>query len=355
MKVLKTAVVGLGRVGWRYHIPQILKHKDMLSLAAVVDVSQERLEEAKEIYGVSGYTDVAEMVHAEKPDLVVIASPTHLHHEHACTAMKLGTHVFLDKPMAEDHETACRIAKCAEETGRKLMVFQPHRATATVNQLMHIIHSGKIGRLISIHVSRSSYVRRSDWQAFQKYGGGMLNNYGAHYIDALLYMAQDKVRRLYCSKDIVASAGDADDVVKILFQTERGITLDIDINQAAALSGPNWVVYGQYGAIISETSPEGKAQFRLRWFDPEAIPQITASEELAAANRSYNNDVSLPWVTKVIPEDSAYAVDFYEKVYEYIAEDKAPYVPITDALYVMELIKRCHANAEQSNSCTESV
>lgn len=348
MKILKIAVVGLGRIGWNYHIPKIMNHKEKISLIAVVDVCQERLDEAKEAYGVNGYTDVAQMVRAEKPDVVVVASPTHLHHDHACTAMRLGADVFLDKPMAPDYETACAIARCAEETGRKLMVFQPHRATAAVNQLMQVVNSGKIGKLVSIHVSRSAYIRRSDWQTFKKYGGGMLNNYGAHYIDALLYMAQDKVKRLFCSTDIVASAGDADDVVKILFRTERGLTLDIDINQAAALTGPNWVVYGQYGAIMSEKSPEdGKPQFRVRWFNPEEIPEIKASEDLAAANRSYNHDVRIPWNTEVLPEDPSFAVDFYEKAYEYFAEDKAPYVPVADTLYVMELIKRCHENAEQ--------
>ena len=347
MKTLKTAVVGLGRIGWHTHIPQILQRSDRFSLAAVVDVSTDRLVEAKNIYGVKGYTDITNMIHGEKPDLVVIASPTHLHCEHACTAMRLGCDVFLDKPMAVDYDTACVIAKCAEQTGRKLMVYQPHRASAPVNQLMKIVNSGKIGKLCSIHATRNSYVRRSDWQAFRKFGGGMLNNYGAHYIDALIYMANDKVRRLYCSTDTVASAGDADDVVKIIFRTERGITLDININQAATLSGPDWLVYGQYGAIISESTPDGNMQFHLRWFDPNAVPAASASESLAAANRSYNNDIPLPWNEEIIPLDSDCAIAFYDKVYEYFAKEKEPFVPIGETLYVMQLIAQCRENAAQ--------
>lgn len=347
MKKLRTAVVGLGRIGWGFHIPAIISHGDRFSLTAVVDVSEERLAEAAQKYGVPGYQDLEEMIRAEKPEVVVIASPTHLHREHACTAMRLGVDVFLDKPMAPDYETACAIARCAEETGRKLMVFQPHRAKAPVNHLREIIASGKLGRIVSVSVANSGYVRRSDWQAFRKYGGGMLNNYGAHYIDAAIYLIQDKVRRLFCAKDIAASAGDADDVVKILFRTQGGITVDIDINQAAALPKPEWTVYGTCGAVVSEKSPEGKRQFRLRWFDPREIPEITASETLAAANRSYNNDVRIPWVTEEIPEDPGCGVDFYEKLYEYVAEDKDPYVPVEETLYVMELIRRCHEDADQ--------
>lgn len=347
MNILKTALVGLGRIGWGTHIPKILAKPDRFALTAVVDLSQERLDEAKEKYGVNGYTDLAAMIEAEKPDLVVIASPTHLHHDHACTAMRMGCDVFLDKPMAQDYETACAIAECAKQTGRKLMIFQPTRANAATNQLMSIIASGKIGDLKSIRFTRMGYSRRSDWQAFKKFGGGMLNNYGAHHIDQMLYMTKEKIAKLYCTTDVVATVGDADDVAHIFMQTESGIKLDVDINQAAALVDTEWAIYGQCGAIRSEKSPEGKPQFRVRYYDPKEVPAPEASENLAAAGRKYNHDVALPWVEEVIPEDSSYIIDFYGKVYEYFGEDKAPFVPVEETLYLMETIKHCHEIAEQ--------
>lgn len=346
MKKIRAAVVGLGRIGWGTHIPNILKKPDCFQLAAVVDLSEERLAEAKEKYGVPGYRDISDMIAAEHPDLVVIASPTHLHRDHACTALELGCDVFLDKPMAATYAQAQEIVRCAKERGRKIMVYQPRRADAIPNQLMAIVASGKIGTLRSIRRSYGAYVRRADWQAFRKFGGGMLNNYGAHQIDAALYMTGEKVSRLFCAKDTVATAGDADDVVKIFFQMESGLTVDIDINQAAGVSAADWVLNGTCGGIISQISPEGKQQFRVRWFDPAALPPITASDALAAANRSYNNDVPIPWQEEILPLDQAYAIDFYEKVYEYFGEDKAPYVPVEQTLYVMELIDRCHKDAQ---------
>lgn len=346
MKTLKTAVVGLGRIGWGTHIPKILQHPGQFSLVAVVDVSPERLAEAKEKYGVNGYADIPSMVAAEKPDLLVIASPTHLHRAHACAAMEAGCDVFLDKPMAESYESACAIAKCAEETGRKLMIFQPVRAHTDTNQLMELIASGKIGPLKSIRFTRMGYSRRSDWQSFKKYGGGMLTNYGAHHIDQLLYMSGEKISKLFCTTDVVATMGDADDVARIFMQTESGVRLDVDINQAAALVDTEWSIYGQYGAIRSQKSADGKPQFRMRYFDPTTVPAPEASESLAAADRKYNHDVPLPWVEEVIDLDSNYSIDFYQKVYEYFGEDKAPFVPVEETLYLMELIHRCHEIAD---------
>ena len=347
MKILKTAVVGLGRIGWRTHIPKIVERPERFSLVGVVDLIGERLDEAKDKYCVNGYTDIATMIEAEHPDLVVIASPTHLHRDHACTALKLGCDVFLDKPMATTYEEALEIVECARENGRKLMVYQPRRTDAAPNQLMAIIASGKIGKLCSYGRSDCSYIRRADWQAFKKFGGGMINNYGSHLIDAALYMTGEKVVRLHCITNTVASVGDAEDVVKILIKTENGVMVNIDINQAAGLPTPEWIIYGSTGAIISEVAPNKKHQFRLRYFDPTTIPAITASDALAAATRSYNNDVPLPWVEEIVPLDKRYAVDFYEKVYEYYAEDKPPYVPVEQTLYVMELLDRCHKDADK--------
>ena len=346
MKILKTAVVGLGRIGWHVHLPEILAKPDCFALVAVVDVSLERLNEAQATYGVNGYTDIPTMVAAEKPDLVVIASPTHLHCTHACSAMQLGCDVFLDKPMAQDYETACEIARCAQQTGRKLMVYQPHRAFAGTNQLIEMLASGKIGKLKSIRITSMNYARRSDWQAFKKFGGGMLNNYGAHFIDKAVYMLKDKVNKLYCLTDTVATMGDADDVARILMRTENGVRVDVDINQAAALTDKEFIAYGTCGAICSEISAEGIRQFRIRYYDPEMIPKPAASESLAAADRKYINDVELPWVEEIVPEDDRFAIDFYEKVYAYYGKGEEPFVPVEQTLYLMQILKQCHAIAE---------
>ena len=134
--------------------------------------------------------------------------------------------------------------------------------------------------------------------------------------------------------------------VAFVSHMENGQMVDIDINQAAGVSAPEWILNGTCGGIISQVSPEGKQQFRIRYFDPAALPPITASDALAAANRKYSNDVPIPWQEEIVDLDPAFAIDFYEKVYAYYGEDKAPFVPAEQTLYVMELIDRCHKNAE---------
>lgn len=137
MKKIKVAVIGLGRIGWGFHLPQIAGHGGF-HLISAADTSEERLLEAKEKYSITGYTDYIEMYEKEKPDLVVIASPTLFHREQAIEAMEHGIDVFLDKPMAMDLKEADDIINTMERTGRKLMVYQPHRVTAEFTALQDI-------------------------------------------------------------------------------------------------------------------------------------------------------------------------------------------------------------------------
>lgn len=347
MKILKIAVVGLGRIGWQTHLPEIAKHNTKFQLTAVVDTSKARLDEAKEVYGVRGFTDLREMISVAKPDIVVIASPTHLHMEHACTAMQMGCDVFLEKPMATDYASAKKIADCAEEHGRKLMVFQPRRISPDVNQLKEIIATGKIGRVFHVKLSGMNYDRRNDWQAMVKFGGGILNNHGAHYLDVLNYMFGEKVSRVSCIKYKIASAGDAEDTVKILMETENHIIYDVDISWAAAMPMNTWLVLGEHGAITMEKGLSGERQFRLRYYDSKAVPDAIVSEELIAKDRKYGNDVPLPWVEEIIPLDIGYEIDFYDKCYEFFGENKASFVPVSETLYLMDLIRRCRESSEE--------
>ena len=85
-----------------------------------------------------------------------------------------------------------------------------------------------------------------NWQAFSKHGGGMLNNYGAHLIDQLLYQTQSKAARVSCHLMTIAGLGDAEDVVKAVSETETGVILDIDINMDAALPLQEWFVRGVF-------------------------------------------------------------------------------------------------------------
>ncbi|HZG75111.1 MAG TPA: Gfo/Idh/MocA family oxidoreductase [Paenibacillus sp.] len=345
MKVLKTAVVGLGRIGWSYHCKEIAAHEGF-ELTAVADRSPERLAEAEQTYGAASYSDFDAMLEREALDLVVIASPTIFHKEQAIRAMERGLDVFLEKPMAGDLDEADAIIRAMKRYGRKVMVFQPHRTTPEFLAAKHIVESGKLGPVYMIKRGWSNYVRRNDWQSLKQYGGGMLNNYGTHFIDQTLSLAGSAARTIACSLKKIASLGDADDVVKLTIETENDITLDIDINMAAALPLPPWTLLGRYGSASMERTERGE-EFVVRYLKPEELPALDVNAQLAAPGRKYDNGDRLTWYEERVAVNGFLPIDFYERCYDYFALGEAPFVSVEETREVMRIIEECRAGAKE--------
>ena len=342
MNPLKTAVVGLGRIGWMYHVPEIVRH-DGFELAAVVDPLDERREEARQAHGAAGFATLEDLLGEMRPDLVVVASPTRCHADQAILAMEHGAHVFCDKPMADSLEAADRMIEASGRTGRKLMVYQPHRAGADVVALRAIFERNLIGRVYMIKRAVAAYSRRHDWQAFRKHAGGMLNNHGPHFVDQLLYLAGAPARRVRCVLEAVATLGDAEDVVKILIETANDVTLDIDINMASAHPIAPWQVLGERGSLLLDS--EAKA-WRARYFRAEELATIDPVDVLAAPGRKYGSGETIPWREETFSLEDYVPIRFYDRCQEFFALDKAPFVPLEESRELMRVLDACRRDAQ---------
>jgi len=342
MQKLRTVVAGLGRIGWQFHLPEIDAHEEF-ELVGVVDPLEERRHEALARYGAPGYPELQAALDAPAPPgLLVIASPTPFHCPQALAAFEQGWDVFCDKPIALDLEVADRMIEAARRHGRKLMVYQPKRATREMVALRDIIGQDLIGRVYMIRHAMSNFSRRNDWQAFTKHGGGMLNNYGAHAIDVLLYLAESRARKVSCALRRVVSAGDADDLVKAVIETDDHTILDIDINQATALPIPPWQVFGERGTIVFDSD---KAAWHVCHVPEDELPSLALQTGMAANGRVYGSGEHIPWQDVDIPVADYEPVDFYARCYEYFALDAEPFVPVEDTREVMRVIAACRQDS----------
>lgn len=337
---LSIAVAGLGRAGWSIHFRKLCDAPGF-QIAAVVDPLPERLAEAAEIAGCRTYRTYAGLWKRESPDVVVIATPSHLHERQARRALREGSHVILEKPMTTSLKSADRIIDEAEKQGRRVLVYQPHRLTPETQTMKGILEGGALGPVYLIRRTNTRYTRRSDWQSLRKYGGGMLNNYGSHYIDQLRYLSDGSpLQEIRCNLWAAATMGDADDVVKVWLKTEGGQLLDLEINQATAWPAPPWHVCGRYGTAIQE----GHA-FRLRYYDPAGAPPLEVSEG-AAPGRSYDNRDVLPWREEDIPIDPAKQLDFYANLHAVLTQNAEPYIKTEESRELIRTIEQCRKRAK---------
>ena len=332
MPKLKIGVAGLGRIGWQFHMKTLATHR-RFSLVAALDPLEERRREAVDTFGVQAYSTFEELLAHPGLDAVALATPTHLHQEHAVAALKAGLHVVLEKPMARDLKEARAIAAAARRYKRLLTVYQPHRVSAEQRHLKALLAKGTIGQVYHIRLTRHRYVRRDDWQSLRRYGGGMLGNYGAHAIDQLLDLVGYDIGRVFGQLRRAASLGDAEDVVKVVCENKAGVWGEIDINQASVLQPNPIEVWGSKGGLVFD----GKA-FELTTFSlPEDKKQVHRA--LASPGRAYPRD-EVRLQRQTIELKKTYARDFYANFADALQKGKELIVQPEQTLEVMRTMDR---------------
>ena len=337
---LRCAVVGLGRIGWQFHIPQILEH-DGFELTAVVDPAEERLTEAKSQFGVQMLCRRIDELPLEGIDLAVVASPTCFHFEQVTYFLEHGVDVFCEKPIAPTFAEAEQLAALARGNGRRLMLYQPHRLTSECLTAQAIMQSGKLGEIFMIRRFSNGFSRRNDWQALAKNGGGMLLNYGAHYIDQMLYFFHDKTRSVKCDMMAAVTLGDAEDVVQAVIRGESDRMYCVDINMGTALPLPHLMLYGKHGTAMLTTDGEWK----IRRFDPIKAGKLGLQEGMAAQQRKYAVE-SLDWIDESFPPVQELRDEYYNKCRDYFAFGKEPFVPLDETLELMRTIELCRKSSQ---------
>jgi len=113
------------------------------------------------------YRDFREMLEKERKniDAVVIGTPDHIHAPAAIMAMKMGKHVYVEKPMAHTVYEARRMAQVAKETGVVTQMGNQGHGGEGLRLYWEFIHDGAIGKISEVHVwtDRAGTPERAWW------------------------------------------------------------------------------------------------------------------------------------------------------------------------------------------------
>ena len=340
--MINVVVSGLGRIAWRYHLPQI-KADQRFNLLAVSDPVEERRNEAAAEYpGIRTYADFEEMLAAENTaDMAVIASPTMFHKPQTIAALERGLMVFLEKPMCESLESAQEVADAVKRANGKLMLYQPHRNWGEYLMFQDKVRH-KLGTITHSRRVLEFYNRRNDWQSRVDCGGGMLNNYGAHYIDQFLAAFGGEIEVKGAVMQRTVGIGDAEDLVSVLLQSSSGVSGTVEINLGSAVRSDTWEVFGTLGCAKYCAAAKS---WVITYIEPGTLPELEMQQTLAAQDRAYSIENNIPWITETLPCDTWDVPSYYNYIYDYIAEDKAPYVPLSESMELMRILNDCRNKA----------
>ncbi len=99
------------------------------------------------------YKDYREMLEKRNDiDAVVIATPDHSHALAAATAMELGKHVYLQKPLTHSVWESRYLTKLAKKTGVVTQMGNEGHSSDTVYEVAEVVQSGCLGEVKDVHV-----------------------------------------------------------------------------------------------------------------------------------------------------------------------------------------------------------
>jgi predicted dehydrogenase len=153
--MLRLGLVGLGYWGPNY--ARLSAELPGVQLVAACD----RVEEATTLIRyryptVRTSSDAADVIGADDVDAVIVATPTHTHHELALAALEAGKHVLCEKPLARTVDECDQLIAAAERAGRCLFVGHTFIFNPAVRRMRALVESGEIGRVLYCHATRTA-------------------------------------------------------------------------------------------------------------------------------------------------------------------------------------------------------
>ncbi len=130
MAQIRAAVIGAGNMG-RHHV-RILERFEDVDLIGVVDPGIDPAASSLPIDAARHFSSIDEL---PKIDFAVIATPTQMHTDLACTLAERGVSLLVEKPLAENPTDATRIVEAAEKAGVTLAVGHVERFNPAVRML----------------------------------------------------------------------------------------------------------------------------------------------------------------------------------------------------------------------------
>ena len=218
---VRLAIAGLGLAGRRH--AEAIRSAAGVILCAVAETGEEGRKEA-ERHGVPCFGSLAEMIEAEKPEGVILSTPTPLHVEQGLQCIEAGIPVLVEKPLADDLGGAGTLVERSEAAGVALMVGHHRRFNPIIERAHSIIAGGKIGDVRAVHATcwfykPDHYFDAAPWRKLK--GAGPVSVNLVHDIDLIRHLCGE-ITHVQAQAAPSARGFENEDVASALFRFGGG-------------------------------------------------------------------------------------------------------------------------------------
>lgn len=330
---VRVALVGYGMAGRDIHGP-LLRAAPDVRVTHVVTANPERAtaasQELRDVTVVPTVEGVWEA--AADVDLVVLASPNHVHAEQARTAIGHGIAVVVDKPLATDLTDAVGLVDLAAARHVPLTVFQNRRWDPEHLTARRVLDEGVLGDVVRYEARYERWrpVPKARWRENMSTdeGGGLLFDLQSHLVDGAIHLF-GPVASVYAELSALSTRGD--DVTFLALEHRSGVRSHLGATSLAGAYGPRLRLLGRAGAyLVANVVDESSSHHD--WDDLDAdhrgwLVRGDHREPVAVAPGSWR--------------------DFYPAVVAMVRDGAPPPVPPRDAVATMEVLDAARRSARE--------
>lgn len=143
----RIAIIGCGSWATEAHLPALAGNADA-EVVAVADTDPEACERVSRRFGITNtYRSHDELLAAEEPDGVIVATPHAHHFAPARAALEAGAHLLVEKPMVLEPRDGRALQRLARERGRELIVGYTWHYNRQARELRRLLAAGELGTL----------------------------------------------------------------------------------------------------------------------------------------------------------------------------------------------------------------
>ncbi|WP_059102595.1 Gfo/Idh/MocA family protein [Shouchella shacheensis] len=203
----KTSVVLVGINGYGEMYVKALLDNERVTIAGVVEIALELSPYLPFIKqrSIPIYQTVEEFYAKHSAELAIISTPIHLHTVQATEAMKNGSHVLCEKPLAGDAGDISLWEQASRQSGKWAAIGFNWSFTDTIQEVKQDILRGVFGKpkrlkTLVLWPRSEAYYKRSSWAgreyspAGDKIRDSIANNAAAHFLHNMLYILGEDVQ-----------------------------------------------------------------------------------------------------------------------------------------------------------------
>ena len=303
---IRMGIIGFGYMG-HWHLRNAPRVENV-EVVAAYDIDPEKVKEAREI-GLTGFDTLEAFLKSDLFNLVLVATPNDCHCALVCAALNAGKNVICEKPVAMSMAELDRMIDTAKKNNVLFTGHQSRRWDKDFRIVKEIWDSGELGHIYAIH-SRLHGARGAmfGWRAQPEHGGGMIYDWGVHFVDQLLFMMGfDCVKSVFCKTEKVKTP-EVEDYFFLLLDLKNGAHVQMEIGTWVLKPMPRWLVLGDRGtAYVNDFTRSGGIISVDETVEPEEIVAMTTS----GPTRTFAPRGKKEIIERELPDSPAELTEYY--------------------------------------------